>query len=510
MANKLWIAAGCALIVLAVAVPQQNPEAGALNVPAGGDLQEALNNARPGDTIYLQPGATYTGNFILRPRQGNNTRPTTIRTAGPDPVPAGERMSPDRAATLAKLRSPNNLPALATAPLARGWRVELVEFLANREGAGDIITLGDGSSAQNRVATIPSDLALDRVYIHGDASQGQKRGISLNAARVEVTNSYISDIMAVGQDSQAIAGWNGPGDYRIENNFIEAAGENILFGGAQPGILELTPSNITIRRNTISKPLSWRQPGANWQIKNLLELKNARNVVIEDNLLERNWSQAQSGYAILFTVRSEGGGCPWCEVSDVRFQRNTIRDVAAGFNILGYDSPPSRQTSNIVIRDNVIDGLDGRAWGGDGYLLQITERPREIVVDHNTVIQGESSGIAKIDGRVDEFVFTNNLTGNGAYGIIASGRAPGNDSIGAVLPGARISGNVIAGGNESAMPPGNLFPSMEEFRRQFVNFRGRDYRLKDDSPWVKSGSDGRPIGADLRTRARVPSRVPDR
>lgn len=508
---RIWTAVAGSLVVLAIALPQRRTEAGMLNVPAGGDLQAALNDARPGDTIYLDPGATYTGNFVLRPRSGSGTAPTIIRTAGPDVVAPGERMTPEKGANLAKLQSPNTMPALATAPLARGWRVELVEFLPNRDGAGDIINLGDGSTAQRAVATVPSDITLDRIYVHGDPARGQKRGIALNAGRTAITNSWIGDIKALGQDSQAIAGWNGPGDYLIENNFIEGAGENILFGGADPAILELTPTNIVIRRNTISKPLAWRQPGVRWQIKNLLELKNARNVVIEDNLFERNWSQAQAGYAILLTVRNQDGNCPWCEVRGVRIQRNTIRDVAAAFQILGTDYlKPSRQTSAIVIRDNVVDGLDGRTWGGDGYLLQMTDGPHDITVDHNTVIQRDSSGIAKIDGRVDGFVFTNNVVAHGAYGIIATARAPGNDSIRSVLPGARISGNVIAGGNASVYPPGNLFPSMDEFRSQFVDFARGDYRLKLDSPWINGGLDGRPLGADLRVRARVPNRQANR
>lgn len=39
------------------------------------------------------------------------------------------------------------------------------------------------------------------------------------------------------------------------------------------------------------------------------------------------------------------------------------------------------------------------------------------------MIQGESSGILKVDGTVNGFVFTNNLTGDWAYGIIASARS---------------------------------------------------------------------------------------
>jgi hypothetical protein len=88
---------------------------------------------------------------------------------------------------------------------------------------------------------VPHNLVLDRVYAHGDPSLGQKRGISLNSASTTITGSYIFDIKAVGQDSQAICGWNGPGPFMITNNYLEAAGENVLFGGADPSIPNLVP-----------------------------------------------------------------------------------------------------------------------------------------------------------------------------------------------------------------------------------------------------------------------------
>ncbi|MBS1817919.1 MAG: glycosyltransferase [Acidobacteria bacterium] len=493
------------LVAVGAAFAGQTSKANTVTVPAGGDLQAALDGARPGDVISLEPGATFVGNFVLRTQAGTD-RPVVVRTAGAEAVAFGQRMTPERADTLARLRSPNSMPVLSTAPGARGWRIELLAFDANRGGAGDIIALGDGSSAQRSLASVPSDITLDRLYVHGDTREGQKRAIALNAARVVISNSSIVDIAAVGQDSQAIAGWNGPGRYTIENNTIEAAGENILFGGADPSIPQLTPEDIVIRRNHIAKPLAWRQPGTRWQVKNLLELKNARAVRIEENVFEHNWAQAQSGYSILLTVRNQDGGCPWCEVRDVQFVRNTVRDVAAAFQILGTDYlKPSRQTTGVVIKDNVIAGLDGPAWGGDGYLLQMTDGPRDVVLDHNTVIQGRSSGIAKVDGRVDGFVFTNNLVAHGAYGIIASARAPGNDSIRNNLPGARIVGNVIAGGNPAWYPSGNLFPSVDEFRAQFVDAAAGDFRLQPQSPWTKQGTDGRPLGADLRAQARNPA-----
>ena len=71
-------------------------------------------------------------------------------------------------------------------------------------------------------------------------------------------NSFISDIKAVNADSQAIVGYNGEGPFTIENNYLEAAGENVMFGGSDPAVTNLVPSDIVLRRNHLYKPLEWR------------------------------------------------------------------------------------------------------------------------------------------------------------------------------------------------------------------------------------------------------------
>ena len=124
------------------------------------------------------------------------------------------------------------------------------------------------------------------MYIHGDPAAGQKRGIALNSGYTEITNSYIADIKATGVDSQAICGWNGSGPYLIENNYLEAAGENVMFGGADPTIWNLVPADITVRRNTLSKPTAWMT--APWSGKNLFEMNIARRVLVDGNVIENN------------------------------------------------------------------------------------------------------------------------------------------------------------------------------------------------------------------------------
>ena len=248
----------CTLVALLWSAPKL--EAATIFVAAGGNLQQALNAAQPGDTILLQENAEFVGNFVLPAKTGDAW--IILRSAAPDTAlpGSGVRIRPSHAPLLARLRSPNSSAALRTAPGAHHWDIRYLEFPANQGGLGDIIQLGDGSSAQNSLAQVPHHFVLNHVYVHGDPLFGQKRGIALNAAHVTISDSHISDCKGVGQDTQAIGGWNGPGPYLIENNYLEAAGENLLIGGSDPAIANLVADGVTVRGNYFSRPMSWRQP----------------------------------------------------------------------------------------------------------------------------------------------------------------------------------------------------------------------------------------------------------
>ena len=247
----------CALILASTSVAA----AATIAVPAGGDLQAALNAAQPGDVITLVPGATYTGSFVL-PNKGAVSDFITIRSAAPDsqlPGP-GIRMTPAYAALLPKIKSATSVSALRTAAAANHYKLLFLEFQANSKGYGDIISLGAGDSSQTQLSQVPYAFVVDRVYVHGDPALGQKRGIALHSGDTTVVNSYVSDCKAIGQDSQAISGYNGPGPYLIENNYLEGATENFLLGGADPTIPNLVTTNVTFRHNYLRKQLTWRDP----------------------------------------------------------------------------------------------------------------------------------------------------------------------------------------------------------------------------------------------------------
>ena len=92
----------------------------------------------------------------------------------------------------------------------------------------------------------------------GNDAGNYRRGVALNGVRLAVIDSYLSNFHDANTDSQSIAGWNGPGPFKIVNNFLEAASENIMFGGGDPAIADLVPSDIDVRRNLSTKRLSWR------------------------------------------------------------------------------------------------------------------------------------------------------------------------------------------------------------------------------------------------------------
>jgi len=494
----LWTPAIGALIVAAWTLRLSGAT---IIVPADGDLQAALDRARPGDSILLKAGATYTGNFILPAKDG--TRPILIRTAAFDrrlPAISDVRIDPALADLLPKLKSGNNEPALRTAPGASRWRITLVEFVGNGV-AGDLIALGDGSSAQRDVASVPTDFVLDRVIVRGDRDRGQKRGIALNSASTTIRNSYFADIKSAGQESQAIAGWNGPGPYLIENNYVEAAGVNILIGGADPSIPDLIPTDIVIRRNHITKNPEWRS--SKWTVKNLLELKTGRQVTIEGNLLENCWSAAQPGYAVLFTVRNQDGRAPWTTIENVTFRNNLVRHSAAAINILGTDNnAPSRTASNITIENNLFHDIDHRTWGGNGVFMLLGERASDVKVDHNTILQTGNLVTAYGDTRgtpdpLPGFRFTNNLALHNANGIFGNAVGIGTPAIAAYFPDGVIRANVLAGGPSSRYPGGNFFPSVTQFMSDFLAAPKDDFRLSPTSSYRRAGSDGADLGVNL-------------
>jgi hypothetical protein len=482
-------------------------------VAAGDDLQAAINRANPGDEVVLAAGATFTGSFRLPNKSGSQF--ITIRGAN-SPRPCS-RVSPATAAGFPRIVASPGSPALTATNGAHNFRIRGIEFAPSPgDFSNGLVLIGVGSESDP--STLPHDIIIDQDYIHGDPRSGAKRGIALNGGQTRVINSYISDIKGVGPDTQAICGWNGPGPYQIVNNYLEAAGENVLFGGQDATIVGTTPSNIVIQYNHFWKPLSWRPgdpsyAGTHYTVKNILEIKNARWVTIDSNLFENNWVDAQNGFAILFTPRNQGGTAPTVQVADIRFSNNVVRHVASAINILGADDVNhSQPTHDIMIYNNLFDDVGG-SWGGSGRLVQLNSGynngstgPENVTIDHNTGLQTGAAVLAasyQPSGWYPpkhNFAFRNNLVLDNGIGISGDNSPTGNATFTDYFPSPQFTHNVLVGGNAQAYSNfGNNSFASSLAQTMMTDPTGG--ALAASSPYHGAAIDGTDIGANMSALA---------
>lgn len=307
-----------------------------IKLPSGGDLRAAITRAQPGDTIELVAGGAYTAQMVLPPKPAG--LPITIRTAG---------TRPDRRA----LRS--DIPLLATIHSGVGvngavfecpagcanWVFEDVHIPSTPTFVGGEIFIIEGGQ----------DITFTRAVLSSDGGD-VKRGIRANGHRITVRDSYIGDIWAPFQDSQAIQQTWGSG-LAVVNSTLSAASEPFLLGGDDAPTAALLPTNVLLDSSTITKPLAWKG-ATNRNIKTLVEIKAGKQVLIQNNTLVNNWIAQQAGYAIVITPRNQEGRAPFTVIEDVTIRNNTI-DSERGVNIMGYDDDsPSGQATRIAIYDN--------------------------------------------------------------------------------------------------------------------------------------------------------------
>lgn len=315
-----------------------------IRVNAGGSIQSAMVAAQAGDIIELEAGAHFVGPLSLPTKPGV----VTLRSSGALPE---RRIAQADAPNLATISSGVGAAAI-TGNGSQNWTISGVRFNPNSGGFGDVISLQDALQ-----------ITMDRILLVVPDGSQQKRGVLGNGRHLSLTRSHLEGIWREGQDSQAFNAYDGAGPYEIRDNYLEAASENVMFGGADSLAPDRVPADIFIEGNHFTKALRWQTPGTEWVVKNLLELKSAKRVRVQRNVFERCWPAGQDGTACMLTPVNQLQGAPWSGIEDVIFWENEFRDVARGFTIVGYgyeykDAPgqggSTRQTTGIVIRDNTI------------------------------------------------------------------------------------------------------------------------------------------------------------
>jgi hypothetical protein len=458
------------------------------------DLQAAISAAQPGTVLLLTPGASYKGNFVLCAKPAERSGWITIM-ADPAAVSlprAGTRLTPGIAQRLPKLiaRDPHS-PVIRTELGAHHYRLVGLEITApaGQTSAGDLIRLGSGSTDQDAVEKVAHDLILDRVYVHGTATLNFKRCVALNSAATAIVDSWLSECHGAGLETQAIGGWNGPGPFRIENNHLEGSGMGLMFGGATPAIVGLHPADIVIRRNHFTRPLSWQ---GTWSVKNLLELKHAQRVLIEGNVFENNWADAQTGFALVWKSSAALTGAEWTLTSDITFRHNIVRNSAGGLNLAAAPDGPAQPARRILVEQNLFENIGTFAGTSNGRMFQMLGELSDVQFAHNTAIFGSDGSILlSFDGSpMRNFGFRDNVATLGAYGIKGSGQAIGTRSLEFYTQNSyNVTGNVLIGqATASDYPSGNqLVGTIASVG--FQNPGAGDYSLAPTSLHLGTGAD---------------------
>ncbi len=531
-----------------------------ISVNAGDDLQAALNAAQCGNTIQLQAGATFTGIFKFPARNCDNNHWIIVRTSSPDTALPGEgqRLTPCYAGVsslpgrpqyacdnpqnvLAKLVDSGLIGPVIFQNGANHYRLTGLE-LTRPTGTKGAVTLMSVASRGTA-----SYIVLDRSWVHGTTQDESRVGFELSGMnKVAVVDSYFSDFhctAVTGSCTEAHSLHAGTGNsqdgvYKIQNNFLEASGQAILFGGAAA---TTTPSDITIRLNHFFKPWQWMKGNSPFQggvagnpfiVRHHLEFKNAIRVLIEDNLLENVWGGfGEAGDAILLTpksqhIKSGGDVCPICQVTDVTIRYTHIIHASGGVEIAtvlsgnGANGGSALAGTRYSIHDVVMDDIS-RTYIGGGWLFTVASNwlvnPLNTVsIDHITGFPDSEGGVLLLGNRMSNpqmygFVFTNSIVTAGLYPVWSSGGGVANcahadvplSSLNNCFASYTFTNNALvtapAHDPASAWPAGNMFANNAntvEFA-QYNNSNGGNYQLMPGSPYKNMGTDGQDLGADI-------------
>jgi hypothetical protein len=520
-----------------------------IRLGASSDLSAALDSAKCGDTILLAAGASFDIKE-LPAKKCDDRHYITIRTDTPDSKlpPEGTRISP----AWAGVASLPGRPAYAQPP---GGPAKLVATLLVKTPSG--VTLGDHyrfiglewvgepNPRATRLATTEGadHIIFDRNWIHPAEGVEMRNGIRMihGTRFIAVINSYLGGFYCVARtgactDASALGGGNGElpvSTLKIYNNFIEASGENILFGGAAS---EVNPTDIEIRRNHLFKPLLWKEGEPGYTpagsgnpvvVKNHFELKSGIRVLFEANLLENCWGGfTQTGFSILLTPKSQSDMCPKCEVTDVTVRYNRIRNVAGVIQVGNGLSKAGGATTDggrDSIHDLLADAIHDQDWKGLGAFAivgSIAPVLHDIAFDHITVFgTGPIFYIGNRNAKVPNFSVTNSLfmAGGRQAEFASSGGGEANCAHKTQWAGAaavldacfvnyKFEKNLIIG-SKGGWPPGTITVSSPEAAgvRDFKDGASKDARLchaktpgcRKASPGASAATDGKDIGADV-------------
>lgn len=433
-----------------------------VRVLAGADLQAAINSAQPGVCLLLAPGATWTGSYTL-PNKGSATSFVTIQTEAQLP-PIGTRITPAAAANLklAKILTGAYAPAIRAATGAHHYIIRGVEIgtTAAVQSTGLNMLVDWRDTGTPSIGGIPHHLWLIGNYIHGTPTLDSRRAVFADFRDGGGVDNWIADIHSNGSDSQCWLLLSGGARQLFRNNHCEAGHELFMSGGGGTPDSTFNPSDVAVLDNHFIRPATWKGV---WQAKNMFETKNLRRLLVEGNVFENAWPDAQAAFCFVLKSENQYGDTPTTFSGDFTIRYNLIRKCGSGFNIsaLGSNGTPAIPAARMSIHGNVVDSVG--KFGGDGIAIQNLGGTADIQYRANTFLNGlqgfgSNQALSFDGGPAIRLVVDSNVIGHGTYGVKGSGTGDGVSTLTKWAPGALFTNNAIVAGC-GTYPATNSCPS---------------------------------------------------
>jgi hypothetical protein len=532
--------------------PDGTPTPGVVRaVPAGTSVGTVLATANCGDIVELNAGVAYAP-FTAPNKNCDAGHWIQIRVATPDmslPSPgsrinpgyAGVPSLPDRppysggtSNVMAKISTAATRlppPAITFAPGASHYRIGPGLEITRPEGTGMVTMLIQAANTDH--------IIIDRNWCHGSSLlEETTRCIFLSGAtHFAFTGNYTNDFKCIANvghcsDSQVLAGGDGilthsESAWTIYNNFLEAAGENMLVGGGHRG--NQIPTDLYIYANHFYKPPSWQncQAGGCFIVKNDFELKNGSYALVEDNLFEYSWGgYTQTGNPFVLTPRGA-----WAHVENVTIRYNHVSHIGSIGDFIAtrtcHDSllvhgtcptyfEDSGGAGGWSLHDNLYEDIDPVKYKGGatnlvGNGFEVNPPLHDVSFTHQTIVTPVGAGNILAMGtsplnphkKMGAFTWANNVVLAGKYGGIW-GLGPAFACVAQQQPAktfancftsSTVAGNLIIGWTKGPWPSGNQTPA--DPTKVFVNYRTYDGDYHVISRYVGTGTDGRDPGADI-------------
>jgi uncharacterized protein YjdB len=381
------------------------------------NLQAAIDAATSGTLLLVQ--GEHVGNFRVRSGAASGVQ-----------IQGG------------RLVTSNTSPAIRFESGVSRWKMVDTEIRTSASHTGALVSIEGGDR-----------ITLQNVDVHVHDGATTQRCVLGNGTHVSVLNSSLTGCKHKGFDSQAFVAWNGAGPYWLQGNLLEGAGENVMFGGADSASPDDLPADITIRNNVMRKPPEWFQSKA-WSVKNLFEIKAATRVLVEDNLLENSWADAQNVAVLIYSV-NQGGSAPWSKATDIVFRGNTIRNFNIGMNLAAAwtGQPVAEVLSRVLIEDNMFEngGRDNPYFvSGAARAIMILNDIRDLTIRHNEWHGQYVNQVVFEGGGKVNFIFMNNIVGESSYGFQNA------HQLYELAPDAIVQGSILAPAVfNTSLPSGN-------------------------------------------------------